>query len=281
MRSNRSVRFSKTKQALTQNPATDANTSEASALALPQRDPNTPRPWRRPVPHEITAAPKPAVDFRDPSRLPHVAPLAQGNGFAVSLPQTQVLPVVDLAATQPLPVVSQPVPPSARHVDPRAGWSRVHVEDNDLLPETRGRHVLAELKALPTPDEELAAAEQRVVTAMVTGVPQVKNPALRLAVRMFREARDMARAREARCAEEDARLAAIDDRIKEFAQRWAHDDAHWDKVAAALQRKQQASDAGQIEKAYDEGGTQVALDMVTQVKDLIVQRALAGSGVSQ
>lgn len=279
--SNRSRRFGKTELPLTHNPASDVNPSESTASALPQRQPGTPRPWRRPVPHEITAVPKLPVDFRDPSRLPHVAPLAQGNGFAVSLPQTQVLPVVDLTATQPLPVVSQPVPPSARHVDPRAGWSRVHVEDNDLLPVPRGRHVLSELKALPSPDEELAAAEQRVVTAMVTGVPQVKNPALRLAVRMFREARDMARAREARCAQDESRLNAMDARIKEFAQRWAHDDAHWDKVAAALAGKQQASDAGQIEQAYDEGGTQVALGMVTQVKDMIVQRALAGSAVAQ
>lgn len=206
---------------------------------------------------------------------------------AQQLDVTQVLPVVevpqsavDAAATQQLPAAVALPPSVARHVDPaRVYYERTFVEDDGMDPESRGRHVLAELKALPDPSEELAAAEQRVVSAMVTGVPQVKNPALRLAVRMFREARDMARVRESRCDQDVARLDKADARIKAFAERWAHDDAHWDRVAAALKAKENASDAGQLTAAYEADGTAAALYKVDELSQVIVERARAKAGV--
>ncbi|WP_041540259.1 hypothetical protein [Catenulispora acidiphila] len=218
---------------------------------------------------------------------PHTpySPISGHMAPQLPLDVTQVLPVVtaprrsvDTAATQLLPVAVD-MPPSVMHADPTRWHDRTHVEDNDLEPESRGRHVLDGLKAEQDPALELAQAEQRVVSAMVTGVPRVKNPAMRLAVRMFREARDMGRARESRLAQDDARLDATDARIKAFAERWAHDDAHWDRVAQVLKAKQEASDAGQLTAVYDADGTAAALYKVDELSHEIVQRARAKAGV--
>lgn len=233
------------------------------------------------VVQNIPPMPRAARNFMDPRQLPGMNRLTASDGLTIVMAPVRHIPGVDSAPTQQLPPVAEDLPPSARHVDPRAWHDRTHVEDNDLEPETPGRHALNELMTAPDPTLELAAAEQRVVTALVTGVPQVKNPAMRLAVRMFREARDMARAREARCAQDAARLTAVDARIKAFAERWAHDDAHWDRVAQALKAKQEASDAGQLIQAYDAEGTAAALYKVDELSQVIVQRALAGSAVAQ
>ncbi|NUQ98894.1 MAG: hypothetical protein HOY79_20815 [Streptomyces sp.] len=209
-----------------------------------------------------------------------MAPLATGDGFGVKLPVTQVIPVVDLTATQPMPAIRPDAAPSAQHMH-RAQPTTTFVEDNDLEPQSPGRHALNDLMALPDPALELAAAPQRIIKALGGSEPQVKDPTKRLAVRLFRAARDMSRAREARCNQEDARLRAIDARIKEFASRWAHDDAHWDRVAAVLKAKQEATDAGQLVKAYEDDGTAAALYVVQELSHEITRRALAGSGVAQ
>jgi hypothetical protein len=227
----------------------------------------------------VVVPPRPAIDFRDPTRLPFVAPMAQ-DGMTVILPAVRDhWTAEDATTTQILPAVPAVQPPSVQHANPRAWHNRTHVEDNDLEPTSRGKHVLAELRALADPNEELAAAPSRIIKALGGPEPEVKNPSLRMAVRLFRAARDLRRAREAHLTQDDARLDAVDARIRAFAQRWSHDDEHWDKVDAALRAKQEASDAGQLTQAYEGDGTAAALYKVDELSRLIVQRARANAGV--
>lgn len=228
----------------------------------------------------IPPMPRAPRNFMDPRQLPGMGHLTASDGLTIVMAPVRHIPGVDSAPTQQLPPVAEELPPSARHVDPRAWHDRTHVEDNDLEPETPGRHALNELLAAPDDIRNLANVAQRVIDDLGGPDTAAKNPALNLAVRMFRHARDMSRAREARCAQDDARLAAVDARIKAFAERWAHDDAHWDRVAQALKAKQEASDAGQLIQAYDAEGTAAALYKVDELSQVIVQRALAGSAVS-
>jgi hypothetical protein len=226
--------------------------------------------------------PKSRPNFADPSPLAGLASLPR-VGVTIIMPAVQQhwsAPASD--DTQVLPVVSEPLPPSAQHVNPlQAALERVFAEEDDLERQSRGRHVLAELKALPSPDEELAAAERRVVTAMVTGVPQVKNPAMRLAVRMFREARDMARARERWQDEANARIDRAFKALDAFKAKYAEWDSHWDKVAKALDSTDAAKGAAALTTSYDEGGTQLTLGLVDEISHMIAQRALTGSAASQ
>lgn len=219
---------------------------------------------------------------------PHTAftPMSGHQAPARPLDVTQVLPVVresvaDATATQPMPRIpaQAALPPSAQHVDPRAWHDRTHVEDNDLELPTPGRHVLDGLMAMPDPAKELTAAPSRIIKALGGPEPEVKKPSLRVAVRLFRAARDMRRTREDHCNRDDARLNAVDARIKSFADRWAHDDAHWVRVAEVLAAKQEASDAGLLTKAYADDGTAAALYKVEELSHMIVQRARANAGV--
>lgn len=205
----------------------------------------------------------------DPSALPAV------------YQHTPPVPATALAGTLPLPHGYLPAPPSAQHADPARWYDRTHVEDNDLEPQSRGRHALDELSAMPDPAQGLTDAPTRIIRALGGPEPEVKDPSLRLAVRLFRAARDMGRAREARCREADARLAIADARIRAFAERWAHDDAHWTTVAETLKAKRDATDAARLEQAYIEGGTSVALCTVEQVAHEIARRALTGSAVTR
>lgn len=222
----------------------------------------------------------PRIDSSDITQeLPRVNPAALPAVYR----HTDPVPATAMAGTLPLPNGYLPLPPSAQHANPAAWHDRTHAEDNDLELQTRGRHVLAELTSLPDPALELAAAPARIqaIKALDGFEPQVKDPGRRLSVRLFRAARDMARSRKRWCDEADVRLRAQDARIAQFAQRWQHDDAHWDMVAARLKAKQDASDAGRITSAYAEGGTSVALCTVEQVAHEIARRALTGSAVSR
>lgn len=237
--------------------------------------PSRPRPLAGPAPitQELPAIADPEIT----RELPRVHP----SDLPAVYHHTAPVPATALAGTLPLPPNYLPVPPSARHVDPAAWHDRTHVEDNDLEPQGRGRHVLAELMAMPEPALELAPATMRInaIKALDGPEPQVKDPARRLSVRLFRAARDMARERLAWCDEADARLRAWDGRIAEFAERWKYDDAHWAQVAAVLKAKQEASDAGQLVKAYEDDGTAAALYKVDELSQVIVERARAKAGV--
>jgi hypothetical protein len=224
-------------------------------------------------------------DYQDPSQLPHVRGVTAQDGFTVVLP---IVPAdtADSTTTQLLPRVpmQRMLPASAQHANPAAWRDRTHVEDEwpDVpAPTSRARHVLAQLRSVPDVPPEIADAPKRIIAALGGFEPASTRPDRRLAVRLFRAARDMARIRRRWCDEADARLRAQDARIAEFARRWQHDDAHWERVAEALKAKQDASDAGQIIKAYDEGGTQLALCTVDEVAHEIARRALAGSAGSR
>lgn len=246
----RSDRFRKIKQALTQAPA---NTP------LPKRPLDAPRPWREtpPKPHPIPAAPKPLVDFRDPSRLPHVAPLVNGDGFAVALPATQVLPVVDVAATQQLPAVPSDPPPSAQHADARAGWSRMHVEDNDLEPQTRGRHVLAELTAGPDIATELMAVQSHI--------HNVYDPWIRAEVAQ-RANDDRMRAFAAKCDAWETRYEReFESWAQQFRKALAATRARWAETSGR-------TNAERLAKAYESGGTSAALFTKDELAAEIVRR---------
>src|SRR6184192_1609693 len=120
---------------------------------------------------------------------PHTPYMPMPDRPGAHLDVTRLLPVVprqrvaaDSTATQVLPLVKAELPPSAQHVDPARWHDRTHVEDNDLEPQTRGRHVLDELKAAdaetgmpdlvghdePTP--AIQGAYGRIVAAMTPPV---------------------------------------------------------------------------------------------------------------
>lgn len=189
-----------------------------------------------------------------------------------------------LAQTLRLPIIpSAPLPPSQT---PTRLMDAVRDAENELTQElpkltpdiVRAVEDYCTTNAVPA---ELTEAPKRIIAAMGGFEPAATKPARRLSVRLFRAARDMARSRQRWCDEADARLRAQDARIAEFSQRWQHDDAHWEQVAAALKAKQDASDAGRIVVAYEDGGTSAALYTVDALAHEISQRALAGSGVSR
>lgn len=221
-----------------------------------------PRPLAGPAP--ITQELPAVVESEITRELPRVHP----SDLPTVHQHTALVPATALSGTLPLPVGYMPVPPSAQH-------NHAHVDPGSSLPQLRGRNVLAELKAVP----DLTAAPQRIIAALGGPEPQVKDPTRRLSVRLFCAARDMARQRRAWCDEADARLRAQDARIAEFALRWEHDNEHWDRVAAVLKAKQEASDAGQLTKAYEDDGTAAALYKVDELSQVIVARARAKAGV--
>jgi hypothetical protein len=144
------------------------------------------------------------------------------DGMTVTLPVVREhWSVADATTTQILPRIPADVPPSAQHVDPvKAYYQRTFVEDDGLELQSRGKHVLAELAALPDPAEELAAVPQRIIKALGGREAEVKNPKLQMAVRMFRHARDMQRAREARAQRALADADACSRMMREFGEKW-------------------------------------------------------------
>lgn len=275
-----------------------------------------------PAPIPLPVEPKPTIDFADPSALRYV-PTAR-DGLTVMMPAvqpfraansmlTQVLSpiqaarsVENLTATQILPSVSE-VPPSARHVDPRAWHGRTHVEDNDLEPETRGRHALNELMAADAetgmpdlvghnePAPAVRGAYGRIVAALAAPRPESLADAVRIARQAYKTGRDNRRW----FAEEESKLDACWRRIAKFNADW---DEHLREWNAAL-CGQEAVDAGySLAATYEENRQRIAeenarrllagkapLDatptsftrgMVAELQQLIVQRATAGSAVA-
>jgi hypothetical protein len=294
LRSNRNARLGKIKQALTQAPAN---------APLPKRPLDVPRPWRQPqVPHEIPVEPKLPVDFRDPSRLPHVAPLARGEGFAVQLPLTQVLPVVDLAATQPLPVVRD-LPPSAQHADPARWYERLVVEDesaDSLAQPSHGRHVLDALRAADSNIPDLVGHDEpaptvqgnyrRVVAALAP------PDTLAGAVRIARRAHAMFVVRNRRLVEDESRLEACHRRIAEFNADWdrqlrdAEIARHGQRAVVAAENLTAAYEANRRRVAeenarraadgrppLDATATTFTRGMAARIQQMLVDEAKAGS----
>lgn len=239
----------------------------------------------------IVVPPRPAIDFRDPTRLPFVAPMSQRG--------TVIMPVVqseDTTATQILPAVPTDVPPSAQHVNPRAWHARTHVEDDDLEPQTRGRHALDELMALPDPAQELATAPQRIIQALGGPEPEVKNPRLGLAVRMFRHARDMQRTREARAEQALASADACSRMMREFGEKWdrtlreAEIARHGQRAVVAAEEltatyennrrrvaEENARRAAAGQPPLDATATTFTRDMAAKIQQMLVDEAKAGS----
>lgn len=259
-----------------------------------QQDPNFP------APHPLPVEPKQRPNFQDPTRLAGLASLVR-DGMTVIMPAVQPhWPAASLDDTQVLPVVSEPLPPSARHTDPvRHYYEQVMVEDDGMEPESRGKHVLDELKAEPDPVLEVADLPQRVIADFGGPDTVAKDPARRDSVRRFRHARDMQRSREARAA---AAISSADEtlrRIHDTFNAWDEKLREWNAALCG----QEATIAGySLAAAYEENRRRIAeanarrvaegqppLDatattftrgMAAELQQLIVQRATAGSGAA-
>lgn len=275
--SHRNLTFSKIKQALMQNPASPVV------------------PWQTWSPDPLDGDPRrPARNFQDPRQLPGMEQMTAQDGLTVMMPAVRPVPAVDstptrvlppiqaaqsvenLTATQILPPAPVCAPPSARHVDP-AKRTTTFVEDNDLEPETPGRHALNELMAAPDDIRELANLPQRVIADFGGPDTVAKDPARRASVRAFRHARDMQRAREARAA---AVISSADETLKRIHGTWNA----WDKLlrdlVAGVYGQEAVTAQDQLTAAYEDGGTSAALYTTQQLAQEIARRALAGAGVA-
>jgi hypothetical protein len=249
----------------------------------------------------LPAEPKPRPNFADPSPLAGLASLPR-DGVTIIMPAVQQhwsAPASD--DTQVLPVVSEPLPPSAQHVNPlQAALERVFAEEDDLERQSRGRHVLAELKAEPDVTEVLADLPQRVIADFGGPDTVAKDPARRESVRRFRHARDMHRARERKAA---AAISSADQALQRIHDMWNDWDDYLRDWNAALCGREAVDAADSLTAAYEENKRRLAeinarlaeedkppLDatptsftrgMVAELSQLIVQRALAGAGAAQ
>lgn len=248
----------------------------------------------------IPPMPRVERNFTDPRQLPGMDRLTASDGLTIVMAPVRYIPGVDSMPTQQLPPIVEDLPPSARHVDPVKGWERLHVEDNDLEPETPGRHAMDELMAAPDDIRELAVVAQRVIDDLGGPDTVVKDPARRASVRAFRHARDMQRAREARAA---AAISSADKTLRGIRSMWNDWDGLLRDWNAALCGQEAVNAGYSLAAAYEENRQRVAeenvrraaegqppLDatattftrgMVADLQQLIVQRATAGSAVSQ
>lgn len=238
---------------------------------------------------------------------PHTPYMPMSGRPETHLDVTRLLPVVprqrtaaDSATPQVLPLVKAELPPSAQHVDPARWHDRTHVEDDDLEPQTRGRHVLDELNAAPDIALDLAAVPQRVINGLGGPEPAVKDPSRRLAVRMFRHARDMQRAREARAEDALREADACSRRIREFGERWEQHlrdveiTRHGQRAVVAAEEltaayegnrrriaEENARRAANGKEPLDVTATTFTRGMQAKLSDLLVKEALAGSAVTR
>lgn len=238
--------------------------------------------------------PKPVPNYQDPTPLPHLAQ----DGL------TMVLPVVtDL--TQELPRVSpSELLPVHQHTDPvpaTALAGTLPLPVGYMPTQYPGRQVLSELSALPDPTLQLAPATMRInaIKALGGPEPQVKDPARRTVVRLFRAARDMQRLREARAKRVLDKADECSQRMREFGEKW---DEKLRADAAAVYGFEAVSAEQQMIAAYEEGRRRIAeenarraadglppldttptaftKEMRDELKQLLVQRALSGTAVS-
>ena len=255
------------------------------------------------APHVVIAPPKPGIDFRDPTRLPFVAPMAQ-DGLTVVLPAVQNHWVTaDATATQILPQIPADVPPSAQHADPSRWYERMVVEDESAdspVQSGRGRHVLAELKAADAgiPDlvghDEPAPAVQNNYSRVVAALAPPDT--LAGAVRIARRAHAMYVARRRRLVEDESRLDACRRRIAEFNADWdrqlrnAEIARHGQRAVVAAENltavyetnrrrvaEENARRAADGRPPMDATATTFTRDMAAKIQQMLVDEAKAGS----
>lgn len=246
----RSSRFSKLKQALTQTPATN---------------PTPPQPWS-PVPLDGDPR-RPVRNFADPRQLPGLERMTASDGLTVLMPAVQAAPIADSTPTQILPPVAEDLPPSAQHADP-ARRTTTFVEDNDLEPQTRGRHVLAELKDDPETTAVLVAVQQRAHTVLDAYDP-------------WRQVVAAARANDERMRAFAAKSDAWQNRFEREFETWS---AGFKKSLAATRANwaetSGRTNAARLEMDYRDGGTSAALYTTQQLAEEIARHEAAGSAVA-
>lgn len=272
----------------------------------------------------LVMAAVPAADAGDylTRELPAVSPAAvlppyphteytpmSAHPAPLSLPAvTQVLPVVrrpvaDSTATQVLPrIPTMPVLP-AGHADPtRLYYERTFVEDDGLEPQSRGRHVLDELRAADAetgmPDlvnhadaaPAVQGAYSRVVAAMAP------PDSLAGAVRIARRAHAIFVARRRNLVEAESKVDACRRRIAEFNADWDRElrDAqvarHGQRAVVAGEElaavyegnrlriaEENARRAADGEKPLDVTATTFTRDMQAKIQQMLVSEAKAGS----
>lgn len=247
------------------------------------------------TPHVIVVPPRPAIDFRDPTRLPFVAPMSQHG--------TVVMPVVrseDETATQILPAVPAEVPPSAQHVNPARWYERLVVEDESAdspAQPSHGRHVLNELND-DMPDlvghDEPAPVVQSNYSRVVAALTPPET--LAGAVRIARRAHAMFVARRHRLDEDESRLDACWRRIEEFNADWdrqirdAQIARHGQRAVVAAENltaayeinrrrvaEENARRAAAGQPPLDATATTFTRDMAAKIQQMLVDEAKAGS----
>lgn len=192
------------------------------------------------------------------------------------LDATQVLPVIreqrpiaDSTTTQILPRTPAALSPSAQHVNlARQYYQRTFVEDNDLDPQSRGRHVLEELKAEDSgmPDlvshADTAPAVQGAYGRVVAALAQPDS--LAGAVRIARRAHAMFVARRHRLDEDESRLDVCWRRIEKFNADWDR-QIRDDQVARHGQRAVVAGE--ELAAAYEGNRLRIAEENARRVAD--------------
>lgn len=142
---------------------------------------------------------------------------------------------------------------------PGASWRNTHdaVSDCDW----------PDLTGSEQPTQEITNLAARVAD-------ELEAPSMASAVKHFRAARDLAHERRTWLDKADARLREQDARMAEFAARWARFDA---SVEAAKQRQQVAA----LTRAYEDGGTNVALYKVQELARMIAADAAGSNAPTQ
>jgi hypothetical protein len=268
-------------------------------LRLKHKSQSAPHARQTPAtPHVIVAPPKPGIDFRDPTRLPFVAPMSQRGTVIMPVVQTE-----DAVTTQILPAIAADVPPSAQHTDPARWYERLVVEDESAdspVRPGRGRHVLAELKASDDGMPDLVGHDEPapVVQGNYSRVVAALAPPETLAgaVRIARRAHSMFVARRHRLDEDESRLDACWRRIAEFNADWdrqlrdAEIARHGQRAVVAAEElaatyennrlrveQENARRAADGEAPLDATATTFTRDMVAKIQQMLVDEAKAGS----
>lgn len=196
--------------------------------------------------------------------LPRVSPSALPSAHR----HTEPVPATAVAGTLPLPSAYMPTPVPAQHVNPAEWHSRTHTEDNDLEPQSRGRHALAELTRAN--DETTLIAVQQLAHAALDGYDPMRRA--------------------------EALAHASDERMRAFAAQWDAWETRYErefeswvvkfKKALAATRSAWAETSGRTNAArlamdYNAGGTSAALYTKDQLAQEIARREQADSAVSQ
>lgn len=220
--------------------------SGAAPSSMPQR-PATQGVWRPPVSGDARSVPD------APTRVARALRDAEREvGLRDGL--TQIMPVVDPAS---------PTLPPHTHSE--------FMPVTELLPRLVG----------DGEPPEVVECQRRVAGGLrVPAERGLRDQAMAAAVRFFRGAQWWRRRNERWFDEADARLRRIDESKAEFADRWRHVDRQWDEVRARLDASVAGRAAVSLEQAYADGGTELVMDMIPQLQQMLLEHALANSEAS-